>query len=579
MELRHIDIANLTVSPANIRVKGKAPDLTNILPSVRARGVLVPLIVRPNGEADHFEIVAGKRRYHAALAVAADGGEADPLPCAIMEAGDDAAALEASLIENVARLDPDEVTRWESFTRLVREGRTPEDISHTFGLTELQVKRTLALGNLLPRIRTLYRRGEIDAATVRHLTLASKTRQREWLAMLDDDTAYCPTGFQLKAWLFGGMSIPVSAAIFEVESYDGEIVSDLFGDERYFADAASFWAAQNEAIAAKAEEYREAGWTEVIVSPTGDAFHSWEHERRTKRKGGKVYIAVGQRGDVTIHEGYISRRDARKLEAGETGEKPIRPEISAPIVNYIDLHRHAAVRAGLASTPSLALRLMVAHAIIGSPLWNVRIEPQRAASDAIAESVENSAAEAAFDTQRRAVLAVLGFDPEAPTITQGFDGDGIPALFAHLVALTDDAVLDVLAIVMGETLASGSALIELLGPMLGIDMAATWPADDALIGLVRDREVLGHVLADIAGSDVATANGAATGKVKRQIIRDCLTGENGREKVEGWVPKWLAFPPAAYTSRGGVGTVARAEQIAPLIAALAPSPEPLREAA
>ena len=46
MELKHIDIASLSVSPANMRGVKKAPDLTNILPSVRARGILVPLIVR-----------------------------------------------------------------------------------------------------------------------------------------------------------------------------------------------------------------------------------------------------------------------------------------------------------------------------------------------------------------------------------------------------------------------------------------------------------------------------------------------------------------------------------------------------
>ena len=47
MDLKHIDLACLSLSPANMRSKGKAPDLANILPSVRARGVLVPLIVRP----------------------------------------------------------------------------------------------------------------------------------------------------------------------------------------------------------------------------------------------------------------------------------------------------------------------------------------------------------------------------------------------------------------------------------------------------------------------------------------------------------------------------------------------------
>lgn len=196
MELKHIDLANLSVSSANMRRGRKPADIANILPSVRARGILVPLIVRANGSPDTYEIVAGRRRYEAALAVAGerDGDPVDPLPCAVIEAGDDAAALEASLIENIARLDPDEVTRWETFTRLVREGRTPEDIASTFGLTDLQVKRTLALGNLLPRIRSLYRAEKIDSATVRHLTLASKARQREWLALFDDPPPTRPRG-------------------------------------------------------------------------------------------------------------------------------------------------------------------------------------------------------------------------------------------------------------------------------------------------------------------------------------------------------------------------------------------------
>lgn len=580
MELKHIDISKLCVSAANMRARGKA-DLSHILPSIRARGVIVPLIVRPTEDEDRFEIVAGKRRYHAALIVAAESGEDEPLPCAIMAAGDDAAALEASLIENIARLDPDEVTLWETFTRLVREGRSPEDIALTFGLTELQVKRTLALGNLLPGIRGLYRNGEIDAATVRHLTLASKVRQREWLALLDDPEAHCPIGHQLKAWLFGGASVPVSAALFDVTEYPGEIVSDLFGEERYFADSASFWTAQTAAVEAKAEGYREAGW-DVVVLPTGEAFHSWEHERCPKRKGGKVFIAVGSRGDVAIHEGYISCKEARRREQGEASPdgKPVRSEISAPIQNYVDLHRHAAVRANLAGQPSLALRAMVAHAIVGSPLWNVRVEAQHAASDAVAESVENCTSEAVFDEKRRAVLAVLGFDPETPAVTGGYDGEhGIAGLLVRLLKLPDAVVLDVLVIAMAETLEAGSQLIELLGTLVGTDMAKVWHADDALLDLIKDREVLGHVLADVAGAQVATANEAESGKVKRKIIRDCLNGENGRAKVEGWVPQWMAFPPAAYTERGGVGTVSRATRLADLTVPVAPQPEPLRQAA
>jgi ParB family chromosome partitioning protein len=196
MELKHIDIANLSVSPVNMRGQKRAPDLTNILPSVRARGVLVPLIVRQNGSPDSYEIVAGKRRYHAALAVGAEGGGIEELPCAVIEAGDDAAALEASLIENIARLDPDEVTRWETFTRLIREGRSTEDISLTFGLTELQVKRTLALGNLLPRIRLLRRQSsQHDAGSDSRRAVARRSnlgRRSRVVVHADEQSAETP---------------------------------------------------------------------------------------------------------------------------------------------------------------------------------------------------------------------------------------------------------------------------------------------------------------------------------------------------------------------------------------------------
>lgn len=579
MELKHIDIAKLSVSPVNMRDVKKAPDLTNILPSVRARGVLVPLIVRQNGSPDSYEIVAGKRRYHAALAVAAECGGIDALPCAVMEAGDDAAALEASLIENIARLDPDEVTRWETFTRLIREGRSSEDIALTFGLTEVQVKRTLALGNLLPRIRSRYRSEAIDAVTVRHLTLASKAQQRDWLALVDDPDTHAPTGHQLKSWLFGGASISTKVALFDLAGFGGEIVADLFGEESYFGSAEAFWTAQDAAIDARAEGYREVGWAEVVVMERGAYFHSWEHERRTKKQGGKVYIAIDYRGGVAFHEGYISTKEAKKLAKGEAIEKPVRPEVTSSLQDYIDLHRHAAVRARLVEAPGVALRVAVAHMIAGSPLWNVRVEPQRAASDAVTESVEVSDSEAVFDEKRRAIIALLGFDPETPTVTGG-DPDGTTALFAVLLKLDDAQVLAVLAIVMGETLDARSAMVDSLGLHLAVDLASAWQADDVLLDAIRDRELLTQMVEEVAGRQVAEANANESGKVLRSILKDCLTGTNGRAKLERWVPRWMRFPASAYTTRGGVGSVRRSTAAAAL---LAPEPhtdpEPMREAA
>jgi len=169
MKLDFIALDKLSVSKANMRFAKKPPDVSDILPTVRAKGVIQTLLVRPNCSQGHYEIVAGARRYHAATIVAEEGGEGaalvSQLPCAILDGGDDASAVEASMIENFARLDPGEVVQWETFTRLIREGRSPDDIAATFGLPDLAVKRVLALGNLLPRIRAMYAKEEIDRAT------------------------------------------------------------------------------------------------------------------------------------------------------------------------------------------------------------------------------------------------------------------------------------------------------------------------------------------------------------------------------------------------------------------------------
>ena len=576
MKLDFIPLDKLAVSKANMRYARRAPDVSDILPTIRTRGVLQPIIVRPHvhpGATEHcncdgIEIVAGRRRVHAARLVADERRAAgdpvpEPMPCAILDEGDDADAIEASMIENMARLDPDEVTQWENFTRLVREGRKVEEIAATFGLPDLAIRRVLALGNLLPRIRDLYRKEQIDAATVRHLTLASKSQQKAWLALADDAESYLPTGHQLKAWLFGGASIAASHALFDVEASGLATIADLFGGDRYFADLDAFWTAQNAAIDAKRAALIDQGWADAVIVPVSEHFSTWEYERAPKRKGGRVYIDVRATGEVIVHEGYISRKEARRIassQADATDRKPARPEVTATMQTYIDLHRHAAVRAAMTAHPSVALRLMVAHAITGSHLWRVTAEPQATRNDAVRDSLDNGKAEADFDERRRAVLGVLGFSPDEPTVTggrveHGGDDCGVAAIFARLLDLSDALVMEIIAIVMGETLASGSAAVEAAGLHIGVDMARYWQADDAFFELIRDKEVLGRIVAEVAGEAVAAANAGEKTKTLKRIVCDTLAGENGRAKLAGWVPRWMAFPPSAYTPRGGVGTV------------------------
>jgi ParB family transcriptional regulator, chromosome partitioning protein len=572
MQLAHIDFDHLCISALNMRHGRKAPDVSDILPSIRARGVLVPLLVRPNGMPESYEVIAGRRRYFSVKAVKGEGGEVPPLPCAILEEGDDAAALEASLIENIARLDPDEMTQYETFARLVKQGRNVPDIAATFGITERQVTQRLALGNLLPRIRAAYRADEIDAETMRHLTLASKSRQKDWLGLFEGERSHAPLGSDLKHWLFGGQSISTKVAIFPLEDYPGEIVSDLFGEERYFADATLFWQKQNEAVVARKAALVEAGWREVIVLETGTHFHAWEHEKTARKKGGKVYIEITQRGEVVLREGYLSRKEAARAkrtgEPKEGGEQAttVRSEVSSVLQNYLDLHRQAAVRAALMDAPDTALRLMVAHAIGGSGRWQVRADPQTAKTEAIPQSVAAGAADTAFRARQSEIAALLGPTDDRASVVHG-NGDSYQtvAIFARLLALPDDAVMRVLALVMAETLEAGSAVIEAAGVHLKLDLRGQWQADDTFLELVRDRPAINALLDSVAGKAVAEGNLASKAKDQRQIIRDCLNGTNGRTKVESWLPGWMTFPPRAVTAHGTLESVAAWERVRALL--------------
>jgi ParB family chromosome partitioning protein len=573
MKLAFVPLDKLSVSPLNMRDGRKAPDVSDLVPTIRMRGILQSLIVRPAADPDQYEIVAGRRRFYAAQQVATETGFAVDVPVAILDAGDDADALEASLIENIARLDADEVSQWEMFTRLVKAGKSPEAIGLTFGLPEQAVRQVLALGNLLPRVRQLYRDGDLDRVSVRYLTLASKRQQREWLGLYDDPDQWAPTGPHLKQWLFGGQSISVLNALFCNRAAGLDTVSDLFGEDVYFCDPAKFWEHQNAAIAEKVDAYRADGWGEVVVVPPTEPFHDWQFEKRAKRKGGRVYIDVRAHGEVSFHEGYVRRDEAaREAEAGVSKEasKPVRGEVSGPLATYIDLHRHAAARAKLLDHPQTALRLMVAHIVAGSPLVSVRPDPQRTSHDATGQSLYGAWAEALFAERRAQALATLGLDPEEPHLLgHSRLPHGVTGLFLTLLDVTDADVLAILAVAMGECLMVGSTPVDAVGLTIGVDMAHYWEADEAFLDLNRDKQVLVELVGEVAGATVASANKDETAKALKAILRDHVEGKDGRPKVEHWVPRWMAFPPSAYTQRGGVPTVARNAAVAEAKAAAA----------
>lgn len=573
MKLEHIEIDNLSVSALNVRKNGEKNG-DDLIPSLKSIGVIQPLLVRParDGEGvsptgsprkgEGFEVIAGQRRLSALQQIAKDDA-VDPVPCLIMNEDDDAKAIEASLVENIVRLPMDVIDQFEAFQALIKQGQSVEDIAEHFGVTTRLVQQRLAIANLYQPIRNAFRREEFNASTLQILTMATMRQQKEWYKLHKSEDDYAPQGYQLKTWLFGGEQIPVSNAIFDLEGFEGAIISDLFGDEAYFADPGLFWQHQNTAIAALIAQYKDDGWSDVILLERGEYWNAWDFVDTAKEEGGKVIIRVSHDGEVTPHEGQLSRAEVKKQDKAEAdGDRKVeRPELTKPMQNYLDLHRHDAVRAELLNHQEIALRLAVAQMIAGSELWTVYSDPKKAASEAIEESLKSNAAEDRISNKRKIVLELLGLKDSCDSLVYAKGEWGkfhdLHAVFARLRELSDADVLTVLTYIVAETLPCGSAMVEGLGTLLNVDLADDWKPDETFLDLLKDKEAINAMLKDIAGKKVADGNVTATAKAQKKIIQDTLNGSNGRQQNSSWQPRYMEFPMKAYTKRGGIDAITR----------------------
>ena len=550
-----IPLANLHVSPLNMRAEKNEPNLkrmaviaANILPTIREQGILTPLIVRPNNTG--FEIVAGRRRFYAARVIEGEKGSFPDVRCDVREGLTDAEALEISLTENLAREDADELTYYEAFLSLTLKGRSVGEIARTYGKKEREVEQYLALANLLPRVRELYRDQELDAGDLRLLTMATKTQQREWLKLFADND--CPTGNALKGWLFGGVAICTKFALFDLATHAKKITGDLFSEDSFFADAATFWEAQDAAIAERRDQYLAAKWTEVVVLERGAQWPQWDFAKATKKEGGRVYIEPTHTGEVRFHEGYIAARELREAEKKEQhalakakAEKdgnPVRPAITQAMQSYLDLHRRAVVRLAVIARPADALRLMIAHTVAASGNWRVSPDHAGIRSDAIGESLAKCAAQSAFADEAKEVKALLASALKGTPNGSGVSGRGCgddeitAKVFRHLLTLKDKEVARIAALVMAETLASGSAVTDAFGEHAAVDARKHWTPDPAFFDLLRDRASTSAMLAEVGGK--AEANRLVSAKLKD--IRAALQAAAAKSK--DWCPGWMRFP-------------------------------------
>jgi ParB family chromosome partitioning protein len=162
---RRLPVAYLRPNPSNPRQAFGAADLDDLTSSVRERGVVQPLLVRPvAGARDAYDIVAGERRWRAAQ----KAGLHD-VPVLIREASDKE-ALELAIIENVQRADLNPLEEAGGYQALADEyRRSHDDIAKIVGKSRSHVTNTLRLLKLPETVKAYIRDGKISAGAARML--------------------------------------------------------------------------------------------------------------------------------------------------------------------------------------------------------------------------------------------------------------------------------------------------------------------------------------------------------------------------------------------------------------------------
>jgi ParB family chromosome partitioning protein len=154
-----IPIDKLEPNPLQPRVE--IGDLTELVLSIREKGVLEPLLVRPSDVGGRFMIISGERRYRASMEVGLT-----ELPCIEMDV-DDRAVAEISLIENLQRKD---LTPFEEADGLValakRFGYKHEEIAKKLGKARTSVTETISIANIPPDVREQCRRADISSKSM-----------------------------------------------------------------------------------------------------------------------------------------------------------------------------------------------------------------------------------------------------------------------------------------------------------------------------------------------------------------------------------------------------------------------------
>lgn len=162
-----IAIDMIRPNPEQPRRRFAEAEISELADSIRERGIIQPLILRPASSGDGFEIVAGERRWRAA-----QKAQLHEVPAIVREL-DDATVLEFAIIENVQRADLTPVEESRGYARLMEEfGHKQEELAVVVGKSRSYIANALRLLSLPDEVLDLVSEGKLSAGHARALITA-----------------------------------------------------------------------------------------------------------------------------------------------------------------------------------------------------------------------------------------------------------------------------------------------------------------------------------------------------------------------------------------------------------------------
>ncbi|MGB6875871.1 MAG: ParB/RepB/Spo0J family partition protein [Candidatus Acidiferrales bacterium] len=223
VSVQEIPLSKISESKTNPRRQFDETKLAELADNIKQYGVLQAILVRPIGEADSFEVVAGTRRYRASKLAGRE-----TIPATVRELTD-TQCLELQLIENLQRSDVHELDEAQGYAALMQlqpENYTVETIATKVGRSEAYVYARLRLLHLIPEARQAFYEAKLTVAHAFEMARLQPNDQQRALqecfaqhrsaaAILKDKKAEAVTVRELRQWIEREIHLDLTNAPFD----------------------------------------------------------------------------------------------------------------------------------------------------------------------------------------------------------------------------------------------------------------------------------------------------------------------------------------------------------------------------